>query len=132
MRRLLVGGALAGVSLVAAGVVGMAGAASAAPSNAPSSLTFVPTTCTSLTGGTPIVTMFVVNGGGRGPGISPVGVFQPLTLDVTFNGQPDPDTSFAKQQTDRKADYSCSGSATIETPQGTATIAFTALGQFKP
>jgi hypothetical protein len=129
MRRLLVGGALAVSS--AAGVVGMAGAALAAPSNAPSSLTF-PTTCTSLTGGAPIVTTFVVNGSGRGPGISPVGVFQPLTLDVTFNGQLDPDTSFAKQQTDRKAEYSCTGSVTIETPQGPATIAFTALGQFKP
>jgi hypothetical protein len=51
---------------------------------------------------------------------------------VTFNGQPDPDTSFAKQQTDRKAEYRCSGSVTIATPQGPATIAFTALGQFKP
>jgi hypothetical protein len=131
MRRLLVGGVVAVVS-VAAGFVGMAGAASAAPSNAPSSLTFVPTVCTSLTGGAPIVTMFVVNGSGRGPGISPVGVFQPLSLAVTVNGEPDSDTSFVKQQADRKSEYRCSGSATIVTPDGPATIAFIALGQFKP
>jgi len=58
-------------------------------------------------------------------------VFQPLGLEVTVNGQPDLDTSFVKNNVG-KSEYICGGEATLETPDGPATIAFVALGQFKP
>jgi hypothetical protein len=58
-------------------------------------------------------------------------VFQPLGLEVTVNGQPDLDTSFVKNNVG-KSEYICRGEATLETPDGPATIAFVALGQFKP
>jgi hypothetical protein len=109
----------------------MATPADAAPTNAKNSLTFVDTVCTNLN--PPNVTRvldFVVNGNGRAGAHTVEGIFQPLSLAITFNGQPDP-RSFVKANVG-KADWSCNGQATIPTPDGPAVIAFTALGQFKP
>jgi len=92
----------------------------------------VDTVCTNLN--PPNVTRktdFVVNGNGRGPGISPAGVFQPLSLQVYFNGQLDVSGSYIKKNVG-KAEWSCNGQTTVPTPDGPAVIAFTALGNFHP
>jgi hypothetical protein len=125
MRRVVVGAA------AAVTVVALAGPAGAAPTGSKNAITFPDTFCSSLTGGPAIVTDFVVNGGGRGGAHTAFGEFQPLLLEVTFNGQPDLDTSFVKNNVG-KSEYFCQGETTLETPDGPATIAFAALGQFKP
>jgi hypothetical protein len=115
----------------AVGVLALAAPAGADPTNAPSAITFEDTVCVSLTDGPPVVTTFVVNGGGRAGAHTELGEFQPLALDVTFNGEPDPDSSFVKNNVG-KSDYICQGEATLDTPDGPVTIAFTARGEFKP
>jgi hypothetical protein len=110
----------------------MAAPAGADPSNAPSSLTFKDVVCTNLN--PPNVTRkldFVVNGGGRGGAHTAMGIFQPLALELSFNGVPSPEDSFVKGKA-TKADWSCNGQTTLYTPDGPVVIAFTALGQFKP
>jgi len=126
VRRIVVVGAVAGAAVVA-----MAAPAGADPTGAKNAITFESTECTSLTGGDPIVTTFVVNGGGRGGAHTAFGEFQPLALEVTFNGQPDLDSNFVKNNVG-KSEYICRGETTLLIPGGPATLGFVALGQFKP
>jgi hypothetical protein len=125
MRRLIAAAA------AVVGVAALASPAGAAPTNAKNSLTFVDTVCTNLN--PPNVTRkldFVVNGNGRGGAHTPAGVFQPLRLEVTVNGQLDLASSFEKANAG-KADWSCDGQTTIEDPEaGPVVISFTALGRF--
>jgi hypothetical protein len=125
VRRYVVGAA------TAAAVVAMGAPAGAAPTNAKNSITFPDTFCSSLTGGAPVVTDFVVNGNGRAGAHTALGQFQPLALEVTVNGEPDLDTSFVKHNVG-KSEYICRGEATLESPDGPVTISFVALGEFKP
>ena len=57
--------------------------------------------------------------------------FQPLSLQVYFNGQLDVSGSYIKKNVG-KAEWSCNGQTTVPTPDGPAVIAFTALGNFHP
>jgi hypothetical protein len=125
MRRFVVG---AGAAVT---VVALAGPAGAAPTGSKNAITFPDTFCSSLTGGPAIVTDFVVNGGGRGGAHTAFGEFQPLALEVTFNGDTDPKSNFIKNNVG-KSEYFCQGETTFDTPEGQVTIAFAALGQFKP
>jgi hypothetical protein len=126
VRRFVIGAA------AAVAVVATAAPAGAAPTNARNSLTFVDTVCTNLN--PPNVTRkldFVVNGDGRGGAHTDAGIFQPLTLIVTANGQFDPSSSFIKNNAD-KAQWSCNGQTTVDFGGGPVVIAFTATGNFKP
>ena len=113
----------------AAAVVAMAAPAGAAPSSSPNALTFEGVTCTGLVGQPTIVTDFVVVGQGNGVAHTEAGIFTPIVLDVTVNGEAEP--TVQKGNPD-KAEWACSGTASFATPGGLVTIAFEADGIFRP
>jgi hypothetical protein len=126
MRKLI-----AGTVVVAVGALS-AGPAFAAPSNAKSSLTFVGVECENLNSGETLTTDFVVNGNGDwGAAHSPEGTFQPLALDLTFTGPFGTESESLAKNNVGKANWTCSGQATITDPEfGDFTITFVALGNF--
>jgi hypothetical protein len=129
MRKLLTATVIA---VATAGVAALAGPAQAAPTNSPKALFFT-TVCTNLDSGVTMpATTFVVQGNeGRAGAHSAAGIFQPLTLDVTVNGEPE--TIYAKANAGR-AEWSCSGQTTVQDPESgeSVTIAFVATGNFHP
>jgi hypothetical protein len=126
VRRLVIGAA------AAVAVVAMAAPAGAAPTNSPSSLTFAGVECIGLVGQPPLVTDFTVVGNGNGIAHTGAGIFQPLALSVTINGEPDPEGENFVKPGARKAEWECHGETTFDTPEGSVTISFVALGVFHP
>jgi hypothetical protein len=124
MKRLLIG-AVAAVAAVGVGIP----AASAAPTNGAHAIVFPGTECVAPDTGESVTVDFVVNGGGRAGAHTSVGNFQPLALFVTVNGDPDPDTSFQKNNVG-KSNWICLGEATVDFGDGPTVIAFTAFGNF--
>jgi hypothetical protein len=121
------------IGAAAAGaVVATAAPAIAAPTNSPSSLTFEGVECLGLVGQPALVTDFTVVGNGNGIAHTAVGIFQPLALSVTVNGEPDPDGDNFVKPGARKAEWECHGETTFGTPEGPVTISFVALGVFHP
>jgi hypothetical protein len=109
--------------------LGLAAPALAAPTNAPSALVFDPTTCRGLQGQATLGLIFTVNGGGMGVAHTSDGrIFQPLALFVTVNGEV---VQVVNKNNAGKAEYTCTGDATVEGPDGPAEITFIASGVFK-
>jgi hypothetical protein len=130
MKKLLVGAALAGAA-VGGGV--LASGASAGPANSPTSLTFEDVECLGLLGQPDaVVTDFTVVGNGNGVAHSGAGIFQPLALEVTINGEPDPEGDDFVKPGVGKSEWRCTGETTFDTPGGPVTISFAALGLFHP
>lgn len=122
MKRFLVGLA------AAVGVLVMAVPAGAAPTNAPSSLTFPFVTCT-IGSRSLLHTSFVVNGNGEGPAFSPTeGVFVAKSLTVIVNGQ-DTGEGYTKPGAD-EATYQCSGTTVTGPVDEPVVISFVATGDF--
>ena len=123
VRRFLVGAA------AAAAVVAIAAPAGAAPSSSPNSLTFEGVECLGLVGQPALATDFVVVGQGNGIAHAGAGIFTPIVLDVTVNGEADPTV---KKGNPDHAEWECSGTTSFDTPGGPVTISFVALGVFHP
>jgi hypothetical protein len=127
MKKLLVGAALASAAIGG----GVANTASAGPSGSPSSLTFEDVECLGLVGQQDaLVTDFTVVGNGSGIAHTAAGIFQPLALEVTINGEPDPEGENFVKPGVGKSEWRCTGEASFDTPEGPVTIRFVGLGLF--
>ena len=132
--RKLIGGALAFISVSVT-----APAVSAAPSNAPSSVTFPNAICVTPPGDV-LITDFVVNGQGRSGAHTDVGIVHPLLLEVyqvLDNGILVllPEESFVKNNFDNLSPtvgWICAGQVTLDTPDGPFTLAFLARATISP
>jgi hypothetical protein len=122
--RTFVAGAAAAAAMVA-----MAAPAGADPTHSPSSLTFENVECLGLVGQPALVTDFVVVGNGNGIAHTGAGIFTPIVLDVTVNGEAEP--TVQKGNPDN-AEWECSGTTSFDTPGGPVTISFVADGVFHP